>query len=70
MTGVEDVAIVGYAGRLPGASDADGFWLRLQQNKSSVGWITPDRFPTSAFHHPLRDQSGRAYTFAAGLIDL
>ena len=69
MAGGENVAIVGYAGRLPGASDVDHFWLQLKQNKSSVGWITPDRFPTCAFHHPAKDHIGRAYTFAAGLID-
>ena len=69
MAGGENVAIVGYAGRLPGASDVDHFWLQLKQNKSSVGWITPDRFPTCAFHHPAKDHIGRAYTFAGGLID-
>ena len=65
----EEVAVVGYAGRLPGASTIDRFWSLLRDNRSSVGWITPDRFPTEAFYHPSPEQAGRSYTFAAGLID-
>ncbi len=64
-----EVAIVGYAGRLPGASTADRFWSLLRNNGCSISWITPDRFPTAAFYHPAPDQLGRSYTFAAGLIE-
>ncbi len=64
-----EVAVVGYASRLPGAGSAKAFWSALRDNVSSVGWITPDRFPTESFHHPAPDQAGRSYTFAAGLID-
>lgn len=69
MAGEDEVAIVGYAGRLPGASSAARFWSLLRDNRSAVGWITPDRFPTGAFFHPSADQAGRSYTFAAGTID-
>ena len=65
----DEVAIVGYAGRLPGAGNTDTFWSVLRDNRSTVSWITPDRFPTQAFFHPSSDQSGKSYTFAAGLID-
>lgn len=65
----DEVAIVGYAGRLPGASSAATFWSLLRDNRSAVGWIAPDRFPTEAFFHPSPDQAGRSYTFAAGTID-
>jgi phthiocerol/phenolphthiocerol synthesis type-I polyketide synthase C len=64
-----EVAVVGYAGRLPGAGSAKAFWSLLRDNVSSVGWITPDRFPTERFYHPSPDQPGRSYTFAAGLIE-
>ncbi len=69
MTNRDEVAIVGYAGRLPGGTNTDTFWSLLRENRSSVDWITPDRFPTQAFYHPSPDQNGRSYTFAAGLID-
>ena len=69
MASGHEVGIVGYAGRLPGAGSTRAFWRLLRDNVSSVSWITPDRFPTDAFYHPSKDQPGRSYTFAAGLID-
>ena len=69
MSNRDEVAIVGYAGRLPGGRTSEAFWSLLRENRSSVTWITPDRFPTHAFYHPSPEQSGRSYTFAAGLID-
>ena len=69
MTVHDEVAIVGYAGRLPGAKNAEGFWRLLRDNRSAISWITPDRFPTASYYHPSTDQPGRTYTFAAGLID-
>ncbi len=69
MTRRDEVAIVGYACRLPGARDSDGFWKLLHKNRCSVSHITPDRFPTQSFYHPSPDQIGRSYTFAAGVID-
>ncbi|MFN4018346.1 MAG: SDR family NAD(P)-dependent oxidoreductase [Reyranella sp.] len=69
MTRRDEVAIVGYACRLPGARDSDAFWKLLHHNRCSVTQITPDRFPTQAFYHPSADQIGRSYSFAAGVID-
>lgn len=69
MTRRDEVAIVGFACRLPGANGNDGFWNLLQHNKCSVTAITADRFPTGAFYHPSPDQPGRSYSFAAGVID-
>lgn len=65
----QEVAIVGYACRVPGAGDSRALWRLLLKNRCSVSQITPDRFPTQAFFHPLSDQRGRSYTFAAGVID-
>lgn len=69
MANKGEVAIVGYAGRLPGARNADAFWSLLRDNRCSIGCITGERFPTEAFYHPSPDQAGRSYTFAAGVID-
>jgi len=69
MTRRDEVAIVGYACRLPGARDSEGFWKLLRHNQCSVTQITPDRFPTQSFYHPSPDQIGRSYSFAAGVID-
>lgn len=69
MTKRDEVAVVGYACRLPGAANANAFWSLLRDNRCSVSWITPDRFPTGAYYHPSTGQLGRAYTFAAGVVD-
>lgn len=69
MTRRDEVAIVGYACRLPGARNSESFWKLLHHNRCSVTQITPDRFPTQAFFHPSADQIGRSYSFAAGVID-
>ena len=64
-----EIAIVGYACRVPGARHIAGLWELLRDNRCAVTQITPDRFPTGPFYHPAIDQSGRSYTFAAGVID-
>ncbi len=69
MSRRDEIAIVGYAARVPGAANIDAFWSLLRDNRSSVGWITPDRFATQPYLHPSPDQIGRSYTFAAGVID-
>src|SRR5690349_5660340 len=69
MQSGREIAIVGYACRVPGARHSDELWQLLRNNRCSVSWITPDRFPTGAFYHPSPDQIGRSYTFAAGVID-
>ena len=64
-----EIAIVGYACRVPGAQHSAGLWQLLAHNRCAVTKITPDRFPTGPFFHPSPEQPGRSYTFAAGVID-
>ena len=69
MQSRREVAIIGYACRMPGVRRSEELWNLLKNNDCSVTWITPDRFPTDAYYHPSPDQLGRSYTFAAGVID-
>jgi acyl transferase domain-containing protein/NADPH:quinone reductase-like Zn-dependent oxidoreductase/acyl carrier protein len=64
-----EIAIVGYACRVPGARHSDELWQLLRSNRCAISRITPDRFPTEPFYHPSAEQRGRSYTFAAGVID-
>ncbi len=64
-----EIGVVGYACRVPGARHSEELWQLLKGNRCSVSWITQDRFPTGAFHHPASDQIGRSYTFAAAIVD-
>ncbi|WP_419897672.1 amino acid adenylation domain-containing protein [Roseomonas sp. USHLN139] len=40
----EDVAIIGMAGRFPGADDLDAFWALLESGRSAIGPVPPGRW--------------------------
>ncbi|MGM0584934.1 MAG: SDR family NAD(P)-dependent oxidoreductase, partial [Pseudomonadota bacterium] len=61
------LAVVGYACRLPGAENADAFWSLLEEGRCSVTQVDPDRWSRERFGHPAAP--GRSYTFAAGQLD-
>lgn len=67
--GVSEVAVIGRACRLPGASDVDGLWSLLGQQRSAIRKIPEDRWSLSRFGHPRRGEPGRSYTWAAGVLD-
>ncbi|KAJ5155838.1 polyketide synthase [Penicillium capsulatum] len=49
-----DIAVVGFATRLPGgASDATRFWDLLSKKRSAFGKVPSDRYNVDAFHHPV-----------------
>ncbi len=62
----DEVAIVGYGGRLLGARTVDALWALLHSNLSSVSWITPDVSLPKRFITPSIEQKVRSYTFVAG----
>ena len=65
------VAVIGYALRLPGAPDRQSFWRLLSEGRCAVTRIPADRFPLQSFYHPKAGAEipGRTYTFAAGVLD-
>lgn len=67
--GVSEVAVIGRACRLPGASTVDGLWNLLRQERSAIQKIPEDRWSLSRFGHPRRGEPGRSYTWAAGVLD-
>jgi acyl transferase domain-containing protein/NADPH:quinone reductase-like Zn-dependent oxidoreductase/acyl carrier protein len=64
-----EVSIVGYACRLPSAHDARAFWSMLVDGRCGVSRIGADRFATERYLHPDKSVPGKAYTFAAGVLD-
>lgn len=62
-------AIMGCACRLPGAPDEAAFWSLLTRGACAVTEIPADRWSHQRFLHPVRGTPGRAYTFAAGVLD-
>ncbi len=65
----DEIAVVGWACRLPGANSVEQLWSLLLEGKCAVTRVPQDRFPTDFFEHPRRQERGRSVTFAAGVID-
>lgn len=70
LTGsTKDIAVVGWACRLPGASSVPDLWRMLLDGRCAITEVPPDRFPLDRFSHPRRQERGRTYTWAAGALD-
>jgi phthiocerol/phenolphthiocerol synthesis type-I polyketide synthase C len=65
----EDIAIVGWSCRLPGAHSISALWQLLLQGKCAVSQVPPDRFSLRRFGHPRRQERGKSYTWAAGIVE-
>ena len=69
MTHRKDIAIVGRACRLPGASSVEGLWQLLTEGRCAVSRIPEDRWSLPAYAHPRAQERGKSYTWAAGILD-
>ncbi|MBV8165490.1 MAG: type I polyketide synthase, partial [Alphaproteobacteria bacterium] len=63
------IAIIGAACRFPGAPNLDAFWDLLISGREAIRQVTDERWATRLYFHPERNQAGKTYTLAAGLID-
>ena len=64
-----DVAVVGWSCRLPGANSISQLWSLLSEGRCAISQVPPDRFAVAHFGHPRRQERGRSYTWAAGVLD-
>jgi len=64
-----DIAIIGYACRLPSAANARDFWSILEDGRCVISEVSSDRWSKSRFGHPNRSVKGKSYTWAAGQLD-
>ncbi|MFB9326110.1 SDR family NAD(P)-dependent oxidoreductase [Paenibacillus aurantiacus] len=64
-----DIAIIGLAGRYPGAGNADEFWSLLKEGRSAITEVPANRWDWRAHYAPGKGQKGVAYTKWAGFID-
>ncbi len=65
----DDIAILGYACRLPSSANASAFWEVLAEGRCVVSEVSGDRWARERFGHPDRSAPGKTYTWAAGQID-
>lgn len=64
------IAIIGMGFRFPGhVRDEKSMWSMLTSKTSAITEIPESRWPVSELQHPDRSESGRAVTFAAGVLD-
>ncbi len=63
-----DVAIVGYAARLPGAETAAEVWSVLHEGRCTVTELDSDRFTRDRFLDPKPGILGKSYSFHAGIL--
>jgi acyl transferase domain-containing protein/SAM-dependent methyltransferase/acyl carrier protein len=68
MTAERRIAIVGLAGRFPGAADSAQFWSLLSQARHAIAPIPPDRWSDPSWYAPWPPQPGRSYVREAGLL--
>ena len=63
------IQVIGRACRLPGAESVDEFWKLLIEQRCSVSSVPEERFTQAWYLSNRRGEPGKAYTFAAGVID-
>jgi polyketide synthase PksJ len=64
----EDIAIIGMAGRFPGAADLQAFWANLKAGVHSVTTVPESRWDWRAFE-AIRSVSGRKLSKWGGFLD-
>jgi acyl transferase domain-containing protein/NADPH:quinone reductase-like Zn-dependent oxidoreductase/acyl carrier protein/short-subunit dehydrogenase len=64
-----DIAVVGWSCRLPGANSIDGLWSLLIEGRCAVTRMPTDRFSLERYGHPRKTERGKSYTWAAGVLD-
>ncbi|HRF10438.1 MAG TPA: SDR family NAD(P)-dependent oxidoreductase [Xanthobacteraceae bacterium] len=65
----DKIAIVGWSCRLPGATTVNQLWELLLDGRCTVTEVPEDRFLKERFGHPRKQEKGKSYTWAAGVLD-
>ncbi|MGU8077188.1 SDR family NAD(P)-dependent oxidoreductase [Burkholderia pyrrocinia] len=65
----DDIAIIGLAGRYPGARDMHEFWTRLAGGEDLIREIPPGRWDHARYYDPAKHTIGKTYCRHGGFID-
>ena len=65
----DEIVVVGWACRFPGAGSIAALWSLLIEGRCAVSQVPPDRFSLARYGHPRRRERGKSYTWAAGVLD-
>jgi 3-oxoacyl-(acyl-carrier-protein) synthase len=64
-----DIAIIGLAGRYPGARSLDEFWQNLCAGRDCITEIPATRWHHAAYFDPSKNQPGKTYSKWGGFLD-
>ena len=64
----EPIAIVGLAGKFPGAADTDRLWELLRDGRVGIVDIPADRWDVAAYFDADPDAPGKMYTYRGGFL--
>ncbi|WP_459622574.1 beta-ketoacyl synthase N-terminal-like domain-containing protein, partial [Burkholderia sp. 3C] len=65
----QPIAIVGLAGRYPGASSIDAFWQNLAAGRDGIGEVPVQRWDHSRFYDPRAGVAGKTNSKWGGFLD-
>jgi phthiocerol/phenolphthiocerol synthesis type-I polyketide synthase C len=65
----DEISVVGWSCRLPGANNISELWSLLLEGRCAITQVPPDRFSLARYGHPRRNERGKSYTWAAGVLD-
>ncbi|MEJ2691603.1 MAG: type I polyketide synthase [Candidatus Thiodiazotropha sp.] len=63
-----DIAVIGMAGRFPGARNLDEFWHRLANGEDCVTEIPPSRWDVEQFYSPDSKAPNKTYCRWSGMV--
>lgn len=66
---MEDIAIIGLAGRYAGADDLHGYWRNLAAGRDSISEIPASRWDHRRYFHPDRTHKGTVYSKWGGFMN-
>jgi amino acid adenylation domain-containing protein len=64
-----DIAIIGLAGRYPGADDLRAFWDNLAAGRDCIAEVPANRWDHAAWYDPVRGTPGKTNSKWGGFID-
>ena len=64
-----DIAVIGMAGRFPGANDLDAFWRNLAAGIDSISTVPSDRWDCNLYYDPDPDTPGKTNSRWGGYLE-